>query len=98
MVTILLIVLAAAVGYVASVYVFPFRQCGRCGGSGSTRRRFDLCKRCTGTGRVHRPGARQVHRAVLSARSELARERQRRRDRTADERTRSLRRPGPRTR
>jgi len=89
-VTLLLIALTGFACWGLSVYVYPFRHCGRCGGTGrkpgSTRRRFDLCRRCSGTGRVQRTGSRAAHRAVLSVRSEIARERQRRRDRKADER------------
>ena len=90
MVTLLLIALTAFACWAVSVYVYPFRHCGRCGGTGrkpgSTRRRFDLCRRCSGTGRVQRIGSRAAHRAVLSVRSEIARERHRRRDRKAGER------------
>jgi DnaJ-class molecular chaperone len=87
---VLLIALIAFACWAVSVYVYPFRHCGKCGGTGrkhaSTRRRFDLCRRCSGTGRVQRIGSRTAHRTVLSVRSEIARERQRRRDRKADER------------
>ena len=87
---VLLIALGAFACWAISVYLYPFRPCGRCGGTGhkkgSTRRRFDLCRRCSGTGRVQRIGSRTAHRSVLSVRSEIARERQRRRDRRADER------------
>lgn len=90
MVTVLLIALIAFACWAISVYVYPFRHCGRCGGTGrkpgSTRRRFDLCRRCSGTGRVQRIGSRAAHRAVLSVRAEITKERQRRRDRKADER------------
>ena len=44
-------------------------------------------RHCAGTGRVQRIGSRAAHRAVLSVRSEITRERQRCRDRKADERT-----------
>ena len=90
MTAVLLIALGAFACWAISVYLYPFRPCGRCGGTGrkkgSTRRRFDLCRRCAGTGRVQRIGSRTAHRSVLSVRSEIARERQRRRDRRADER------------
>jgi len=99
-VTLLLIALAAFACWAISIYVYPFRHCGKCGGTGrkpgSTRRRFDLCRRCCGTGRVQRIGSRTAHRTVLSVRSEIARERQRRRDRKAGERTTPPRRPGNR--
>ncbi len=87
----LLIVLAVFACWAVSVYVYPFRHCGKCGGTGrkkgSTRRRFGLCSRCSGTGRVQRIGSRTAHRSVLSVRSELAREGQRRRERKARERS-----------
>jgi DnaJ-class molecular chaperone len=87
----LLLIMGALAAWAVSVYVYPFRPCGRCGGTGrkkgSSRRRFDLCHRCAGTGRVQRIGSRAVHRTVLSVRSEMARERQRRRDRKADQRS-----------
>ncbi len=90
MVTLLLIALATFACWAISVYLYPFRHCRRCGGpgrkKGSTRRRFDLCRRCSGTGRVQRIGSRTAHRSVLSVRSDLVRERQRRRARKADER------------
>jgi len=90
MVTLALIALTGFACWWISVYLYPFRHCGKCGGTGrkkgSTRRRFDLCKRCSGTGRVQRIGSRSAHRTVLSVRSEIARERQRRRDRAADQR------------
>jgi hypothetical protein len=96
----LLIVLIAFACWAVSVYVYPFRHCGRCGGTGrkkgSTRRRFDLFHRCSGTGRVQRFGSRTAHRTVLSVRSEITRERQRRRDRKADERATPPRRLGNR--
>ena len=97
MVTLLLIALTGFACWAVSVYIYPFRHCGRCGGTGrkpgSTRRRFDLCRRCSGTGRVQRIGSRAAHRAVLSVRSEIARERRRRRDRKAGERAAPPRRP-----
>jgi ribosomal protein S14 len=87
----LLIAMAAFACWAVSAYVYPFRPCGRCGGTGrkkgSTRRRFDLCRRCDGTGRVQRPGSRAAHRTVLSVRSEIAKQRQRRRDRNAEQRS-----------
>lgn len=96
MVTLALITLGALACWAVSVYAYPFRHCRTCGGTGrkkgSTRRRFDLCNRCSGTGRVQRFGSRAAHRTVLSVRSEMARERQRRRDQHADTRTRYPRR------
>jgi DnaJ-class molecular chaperone len=91
MTIVLLLALAAAVVWAAGVYLFPFRHCRKCGGTGRKVRRlnrshFDLCRRCAGTGRVQRPGARLVHRAVLTARNETARQRQQRAARKAAER------------
>lgn len=90
MLTLILLALAAAVVWALSVYAYPFRPCRRCGGTGhkpgSTRRRFGPCNRCQGTGRTQRIGSRTAHRTVLSVRSELARERQRKRDRKATDR------------
>ena len=37
------------------------------------RAHFALCNRCAGTGRVQRLGSRLIHRAALTARTELAR-------------------------
>jgi hypothetical protein len=76
----ILLTLAAAAVWAAGAYLFPFRHCRKCGGSGRKVRRlnhahFDLCKRCGGTGRVQRPGSRLLHRAALTARAELARQR-----------------------
>ncbi|WP_051468412.1 hypothetical protein [Actinomadura oligospora] len=89
MVTLTLLTMAAAVIWAVSVYTYPFRPCRRCSGTGrkpgSNRRRFGPCNRCSGTGRSQRLGSRTAHRTVLSVRSELAKERQRKRDRRATE-------------
>lgn len=92
MTLIVLIALGAAAAQVIRLYLFPFRDCPRCGGTGRKysrlgRRSFSLCPHCDGDGRVLRPGARMLHRAVLSARSPQARDRLRRRVTTATERT-----------
>jgi hypothetical protein len=84
----ILLALGAVVFWAAGVYLFPFRNCRKCGGTGRKTRAFNrghfaLCGRCAGTGRVQRPGARLVHRAALSARSGTARQRARRRDQRA---------------
>ena len=69
---VILLGLAAAVVYAGSLYVWPFRPCGRCNGSGknkgSTRRRFGQCSSCKGSGRRRRIGARTVHRGVINLR------------------------------
>jgi hypothetical protein len=83
MFTVLLIALAAALFWAAGVYAFPFKGCRKCGATGRkvrplNRNHFSLCGRCAGSGRTARPGARLVHRAVLTARTQLARERRQR--------------------
>lgn len=96
----ILLILAAAVFWAAGVYLFPFRHCRKCGGTGRKTRKFNrghfaLCTRCTGTGRVQRRGSRLIHRAALTARTELARHRDDQRDRKAAERAATI---PPRTR
>ncbi|MFG1850826.1 hypothetical protein ACGFJT_03215 [Actinomadura geliboluensis] len=90
MATMILLGMAAALVWAVSVYTYPFRPCRRCQGTGrkpgSTRRRFGPCNRCGGTGRTQRTGSRTAHRTMLSVRSELAKERQRKRDRNATDR------------
>jgi hypothetical protein len=82
-----LLALAAVAAYVVSLYLWPWRNCPRCGGTGTRRgsnaRRFGPCRRCRGTRHTQRRGSRTVARAVLAARTEMARERQRRRDQKA---------------
>jgi hypothetical protein len=87
-----LLILGAAVFWAAGVYLFPFRDCRKCGGTGRktralNRAHYALCPRCAGTGRVHRPGARHLHRAALSARTPAARARFEARARWAAERS-----------
>jgi hypothetical protein len=87
----ILIILAAFAFWAAGVYLFPFRPCRKCGGTGRKIRKFNrshfaLCTRCAGTGRVQRRGSRLIHRAALTARAEFARQRYERRDRKAAER------------
>ena len=68
-----LAVLALAAWWFVSRWRWPYRPCPRCQGSGrnrgSNRRRHGDCKRCGGTHRVQRPGARLVHRAILVIRN-----------------------------
>ncbi len=67
--TLFLIALAAAVVYAGSLYIWPFRPCSRCGGTGrnrgSNKRRYGTCKarRCD-RGTVQRVGSRTVHKTV----------------------------------
>jgi hypothetical protein len=64
-----LILIAAAV-WVVRAYVWPFAPCRRCKGAktntGSSKKRFGLCKRCGGTGSRQVLGSKQLHRAVRS--------------------------------
>jgi len=67
---VILLGLAAAAGYAGSLYLWPFRPCGRCKGtgrnSGSSSKRFGECKRCGGSGRRRRLGAKTIHRGAVS--------------------------------
>ena len=61
---------AAVGGYTGSLYLWPFRPCMRCGGSGrrkgSNRKRFGECRCCKGTGRLRLIGAKTIHRGAVS--------------------------------
>ena len=65
----ILLILAVTAGWVISLWLWPYRPCGRCRGSqrnrGSNRRRHGDCSRCSGTGRTQRIGSRMVHKAAL---------------------------------
>jgi DnaJ-class molecular chaperone len=52
------------VAYVASLRLFPLRRCRACRGYGRVRGAFvpRICRRCDGTGRTFRLGARLVAR------------------------------------
>jgi DnaJ-class molecular chaperone len=58
----LLIAIVVAVSYYVSLRIWPMSNCSRCQGSGrnagSTAKRYGRCKKCGGTGRRLRPGAR----------------------------------------
>lgn len=66
-----LIITAAVIAYLGSLYLWPYAPCRWCKGRGtnrgSTRRRFGDCRWCGGTRRRQRLGSRTVHRAVRSA-------------------------------
>jgi hypothetical protein len=53
-------ILAVTFCYVLGCAIFPFTDCGACGGDGKLRspsgRKFRLCRRCDGTGRRLRVG------------------------------------------
>lgn len=67
---VLLIALVAITGWDGSLYLWPFRPCMRCGGSGrnggSSRKHFGECHRCGGSGRLRRIGAKTIHRGAVS--------------------------------
>ncbi len=54
--------LALTHGYAFACWIWPFKACPRCSGSGKKRspsgRAFRLCRRCEGTGRRLRAGER----------------------------------------
>ena len=66
----ILIALLVILGYVGSLYLWPFRPCGRCGGTGrnrgSNKKRYGECRSCQRTGRKRRIGAKTVHRGAVS--------------------------------
>jgi hypothetical protein len=92
MAVLLLVTLIGGAVYAVRLYFFPFRDCRRCAGtgrkhSGLGRRSYDLCHRCAGNGNVLRPGARLLHKSVLTARSPATRSRLWQKDREAAERS-----------
>jgi DnaJ-class molecular chaperone len=56
----LLTLTAITVGYAVACWIWPFKACPRCTGTGKRRspsgRAFRLCRRCDGTGRRLRAG------------------------------------------
>lgn len=58
--------LPAAGAYYASLRLWPYTRCRRCGGTGknagSNRVRFGHCRACGGSGRALRFGARMLNR------------------------------------
>ena len=66
----ILLILAAATGYVLFILASPAGACRKCRGWGirSRRRRRRTCPRCGGTGIRFRPGAPLIHRALSTAR------------------------------
>ena len=92
MAVLIIIVLACGAAQAVRLYLFPFRDCRHCGGTGRKHsqlnsRSYALCKHCAGNGRVLRPGARLVHKSVLTARSPAARNRLWQQERRAIERS-----------
>ena len=70
MAELILLAVAGIAAYAGSLYLFPFRPCLKCNGSGrnkgSNRRRFGECRRCKGSGRKRRLGAKTIHRGAVS--------------------------------
>ncbi|GAA2599067.1 hypothetical protein GCM10010399_32240 [Dactylosporangium fulvum] len=59
-IALILLPIAVTLGYAFACWVWPFKPCGRCDGTGKRRsptgRAFRLCPRCDGTGRRLRAG------------------------------------------
>lgn len=77
-----LLILAAIVGYVLSLYLWPYRTCTWCNGTGtrlaaSGRATGRTCRHCHGDGRVRRIGATATHRLYWSVIGDALRERRR---------------------
>jgi hypothetical protein len=68
-----LVLAAAALTWVVSLYLWPFKPCPRCKGGGtnrgSNRRRHGDCRRCHRDRRVPRVAARTIHRAARRGRA-----------------------------
>ena len=56
----ILATLTVTLGYTVACWIWPFKSCPRCSGTGKKRspsgRAFRLCRRCEGTGRRLRAG------------------------------------------
>jgi DnaJ-class molecular chaperone len=59
-ITAALALIAVTLGYACACWIWPFKACPKCDGTGKRRspsgRAFRLCRRCTGTGRRLRAG------------------------------------------
>nr|WP_221376888.1 hypothetical protein [Actinoplanes polyasparticus] len=59
-ITLTLALLTVTLGYSAACWIWPFKACRKCDGTGKRRspsgRAFRLCRRCDGTGRRLRAG------------------------------------------
>lgn len=64
--TIVLVILGLAAGYVVLCLVAPTKRCGACSGARvrTGRRGAAVCSRCRGTGRTRRIGASSIHQFV----------------------------------
>ena len=76
----ILLGLGAIGAYAGSLYLWPYRPCMRCGGSGrnkgSNSKRFGECRRCGGSGRRRRIGAKTIHRGAVSLADRARKKRQ----------------------
>ena len=70
MATLLMFAITGFAGWVVSLYLWPYRPCPKCEGTGrnagSNGKRHGQCRRCEGTGRKVRIGAKTVHRGRVS--------------------------------
>lgn len=70
MAEVILLALLGAGAYAGSLYLWPFRPCMRCKGTGrnpgSNKKRFGQCRRCQGRGHLRRIGAKTIHRGAVS--------------------------------
>lgn len=68
MLTLALVGLIAAAAWFVGLLIWPFAPCRRCEGSGtnlgSNRKRFGNCRKCGGTRRRLRVGARAARRMI----------------------------------
>lgn len=69
----LAIIVLAVLGWLASLWLWPYAPCRKCGGegtsAGSNRKRFNMCRKCRGSRRRERFAARYVNRTVRENRN-----------------------------
>jgi hypothetical protein len=74
--TLALALLAVTLCYAVACWIWPFKACPRCDGTGKRRspsgRAFRLCRRCEGTGRRLRAG-RWIYNRLSSVRRDGSR-------------------------
>jgi DnaJ-class molecular chaperone len=67
-------------GHTLSLYLWPFRKCRRCKGTGrnpgSSSSRWGQCRRCRGAGYRRRLGAKTIHHGAVSLQERAARRKQ----------------------
>ena len=68
--TLIMLGIPGFAAWVISLYLWPYRACGKCHGTGrnpgSNSKRHGQCRRCQGAGRRPRIGAKAVHRGRVS--------------------------------